>query len=50
MISNINSNLNCVYYENYFLKCMKLPATKDKCKYEFDIWFKCIKYANHIYD
>ena len=43
-------NLHCLYYEKSFLQCMRLPAVKDKCKYEFDVWFKCIKYSNHIYD
>ena len=43
----MNEKLNerCKYFEYMFLECMKLPPINNKCKNEFQLWFKCIKYV-----
>lgn len=35
-------NVNCCYnFEVIFLSCMKKPPLINKCKNEFDLWYKC---------
>ena len=32
----------CKNYELLFIECMKKKPVNDKCKLQFELWYKCI--------
>ena len=38
----------CKELKDLHLMCMKLPVRPNKCKFIFDMWFKCVNSVNSV--